>query len=125
MIEVGVARPMAHGQAMIRTATAFTRAKLRAGSGPNTSQTRKVRAAAAITAGTNHVVTLSTSAWIGSLDPWAASTMRMICASTVSAPTLVARNVKLPVLLIVPPTTGLPSAFCTGTGSPVIMDSST
>ena len=31
----------------------------------------------------------------------------------------------LPVLLMVPPTTAAPSAFCTGTGSPVIIDSST
>src|SRR3712207_8224871 len=72
--------------AMISTATAFTSAKVSAGSGPRTSQTRKVRAAAAITAGTNQAVTRSTSAWIGSLDPCACSTMRMIWASTVSAP---------------------------------------
>ena len=51
--------------------------------------------------------------------------MRMIWASTVSAPTRVARKVKLPVLLIVPPTTSAPAAFATGTGSPVIIDSST
>ena len=71
MIEVGVARPMAQGQAMISTATALTSAKVSAGSGPKTSQTRKVRAAAAITAGTNHAVTRSTSAWIGSFEPCA------------------------------------------------------
>jgi hypothetical protein len=91
MIEVGVARPMAQGQAMISTATALTSAKVAAGSGPKTSQTVKVRAAAAMTAGTNQAVTLSTSAWIGSFEPWAVSTMRMIWASSVSAPTLVAR----------------------------------
>ena len=55
-------------------------------------------------------VTLSTRAWIGSFEPCACSTMRMICASTVSAPILVARKVKLPVLLIVPPTTSAPSS---------------
>ena len=55
--------------------------------GPKTSQTRKVSAAAAITAGTNHAVTRSTRAWIGSLEPWASSTMRTIWASSVSAPT--------------------------------------
>ena len=109
MIEVGVARPMAQGQAMISTATALTSAKVRAGSGPKTSQTRKVRAAAAITAGTNHAVTRSTSAWIGSFEPCACSTMRMIWASTVSAPMRVARKVKLPVLLMVPPTTSAPA----------------
>ena len=62
MIEVGVAKPIAHGQAMMSTATALTKAKVRAGDGPNTSQTRKVSKATSITAGTNHNVTLSTTA---------------------------------------------------------------
>src|SRR3546814_6379184 len=92
MIEVGVASPIAQGQAMISTATALTRAKVRAGAGPRLSHARKVTAATASTAGTNHAVTLSTSAWIGSFAPCAASTMRTMWASTVSAPTLVARN---------------------------------
>ncbi|MNN85341.1 hypothetical protein D3C81_2026160 [compost metagenome] len=91
MMEVGVARPMAQGQAMIRTATALTRAKVSAGDGPKKSQAAKVSAATRKTAGTNHMVTLSTRAWIGSLEPWASSTMRMICESTVSPPTAVAR----------------------------------
>lgn len=34
------------------------------------------RAAAAMTAGANQAVTLSTIAWIGSFDPWAASTIQ-------------------------------------------------
>ncbi len=62
MMEVGVARPMAHGQAMISTATVATRAMPSAGSGPNRNHTAKVRAAMAMTAGTNQPVTLSTSA---------------------------------------------------------------
>src|SRR3546814_2532734 len=81
MIEVGVAKPIAQGQAIINTATALTRAKVSAGVGPKINQTRKVSAAAAMTAGTNHIVTLSTTAWIGSLEPWACSTRLMICAS--------------------------------------------
>ncbi len=125
MIEVGVASPMAQGQAMMSTATALTRAKPSAGCGPNTTQTPKVTTAMAMTAGTNQPVTLSTSAWIGSLAPWAASTMRTICASTVSEPTFSARKRKAPVVLIVPPTTLAPSTFSTGIGSPVSMDSST
>src|SRR3546814_5768776 len=95
MIEVGVASPMAQGQAMISVATALTSAKVSAGSGPKASQTPAVSTATAMTAGTNHAVTRSTIAWIGSLAPWAASTIRMICASSVSAPTLVAVNVKI------------------------------
>src|SRR3546814_2697676 len=78
MIEVGVAKPIAQGQAIINTATALTRAKVSAGVGPKINQTRKVSAAAAMTAGTNHIVTLSTTAWIGSLEPWACSTRLMI-----------------------------------------------
>ncbi|MNN43709.1 hypothetical protein D3C81_1579580 [compost metagenome] len=125
MIEVGVARPIAHGQAMISTATALTRPKVSAGSGPNSSHTRKVTTARPITAGTNHRVMRSTSVWIGSLALCACSTRRMICASTVAPPTAVARTPSVPVWFTVPPTTVLPDVFCTGTGSPLIIDSST
>ena len=47
---------------MINTATALTSAKVDPGDGPNINQTRNVSAAATITAGTNHSVTLSTTA---------------------------------------------------------------
>jgi hypothetical protein len=125
MIEVGVASPMAQGQATISTATALTSASPSEPSGPKMSHAAKVRIAATMTAGTNHDVTLSTSAWIGSLDAWACSTMRTICASMVSAPTRVARKASEPLPLIVPPTSSAPAFFSTGTGSPVTMDSST
>ena len=46
MMAVGVARPRAHGQAMIRTATAFTMAVAK---GAKKSQAAKVIAAAAST----------------------------------------------------------------------------
>ncbi|CNU49902.1 Uncharacterised protein [Salmonella enterica subsp. enterica serovar Bovismorbificans] len=62
IIEVGVARPIAQGQAIIRTATPLIRAKVSAGDGPNASHTTKVSAAISITIGTNHSVTLSTTA---------------------------------------------------------------
>ena len=52
MIEVGVARPSAHGQAMIRTATVFSSARLNAGAGPSVNQATNVRAARPRTAGT-------------------------------------------------------------------------
>ena len=109
---------------MIRTATALTKPKVRAGSGPKTIQTTKVSAARPMTAGTNHMVTRSTNAWIGSFPPCAASTMRIIWASIVASPTATARKVKAPVWLIVPPVTGLPIVFSTGNGSPEIMLSS-
>ena len=49
---VGVARPMAHGQAMITTETKASRARVNAGSGPTKYQTRKVTTATASTTGT-------------------------------------------------------------------------
>ena len=49
----------------------------------------------------------------------------MIRDRVVSLPTRVAVNSKLPVLLIVAPTTVFPSVFSTGKLSPVIIDSST
>ena len=54
MIDIGVARPSAHGQAMIRTATAFTSAWARRGSGPKSAQTTNVTTATSMTTGTNH-----------------------------------------------------------------------
>ena len=90
MIEVGVARPMAHGQAMISTATALVIAMPNAGSGPSKYQAAKVKSANSITAGTNHRVTRSTRAWIGNLALCACSTMAMMRDSTLLAPTAVA-----------------------------------
>ena len=52
MIDIGVARPSAHGHAMISTATALTSACAIRGSGPTNAQTTNVTIAAAITAGT-------------------------------------------------------------------------
>jgi hypothetical protein len=52
MIDIGVARPSAHGQAMIRTETAATSAAPNDGAGPQISQAAKASAAAAATVGT-------------------------------------------------------------------------
>ena len=52
MIDIGVARPSAQGQAMISTETAETSAKAIAGSGPKMLQTTKARIATPTTAGT-------------------------------------------------------------------------
>ena len=56
---------------------------------------------------------------------WASATMFTICPSNVSLPTRSARMTKLPEPLTVPPVTLSPTVFSTGSGSPVIMDSST
>lgn len=50
---VGVARPIAQGQAINRTLTAATNAKLSAGSGPTMSQVAKAINATTMTMGTN------------------------------------------------------------------------
>jgi hypothetical protein len=42
IIDIGVASPSAHGQAMMSTATALTNAKTTRGSGPIESQTMQV-----------------------------------------------------------------------------------
>ena len=57
MIDIGVARPSAQGQAMISTLTAATRPKAKRGSGPNMAQAANASSATAITAGTNQADT--------------------------------------------------------------------
>ena len=52
MIDIGVARPRAHGQAMMRTDTAVTKANAIAGGGPNSDHATKASTATATTAGT-------------------------------------------------------------------------
>ena len=59
MIDIGVANPRAHGQAMINTATALSNAMVPLGPGPNIIHTAKVRPAMAITAGTKMAETES------------------------------------------------------------------
>ena len=76
-------------------------------------------------AATSHWAARSASRWAGAFEFWASWTSLTICASAVSAPTLVALNRKVPVLLIDAPMTLEPTVFSTGTLSPVIIDSST
>jgi hypothetical protein len=59
MIDMGVARPSAQGQAMMRTLTAATRPNAKRGSGPKTDQAMKARIAITITSGTNQPETWS------------------------------------------------------------------
>ena len=95
------------------------------GDGPSRSHTTNVSEAMPITAGTKYAAMTSARRAMGGLDPCACSTSRMICASAVSAPTLVARNVKEPVVFMVAPITSSPSLLTTGIGSPVSIASST
>ena len=125
MIDIGVARPSAHGQAMISTLTAATIANGSRGCGPIASHNPKVARATAITTGTNTAEILSTSPWIGARDRCAWETRSTIRARVESAPRPVASTTRLPPWMIVPPMTRSPGLLSTGTGSPVIIDSST
>ena len=120
---VGVARPSAHGQAMISTATAAVKAA--ATPAPVPSQNASVAAASAITIGTNTPEIRSASRCTGALPLCASSTSFAICASWVSAPTRVARTTSRPPAFTVAPTTASPGPTSTGTDSPVSSAAST
>ena len=114
MSAVGVARPSAHGQAMISTATEAVKASL---AFPVTaSQPTAVASAITSITGTNTPEIRSTSRWIGAFPACASATSRAICASVVSAPTFVARTTSRPYVLIVAPTTSAPRSTSTGIG---------
>ena len=125
MIAVGVASPIAHGHAMMRTATSLRSAPVNTGAGPSSSHMANVMTASPMTTGTNTLATLSARRWIGAFEPCASSTILIMLARTVSRPVRVARNSKLPVRTMVAPTTPSPGPLSTGTLSPVIIDSST
>ena len=118
-----MARPSAHGQAMISTATAAVKAK--ATSSPLPIQKPSVARAMPKTTGTKTPETRSASRWTGALPDWASVTSLAICASAVSAPTRVARTTSRPPALIDAPATSSPGCFSTGTDSPVSSDWST
>ena len=101
MIAIGVASPSAHGQAMISTATALTRACASRGAGPQTLHAMKVRMADEDDRRHEVGGHLSASRWMGARLRWASPTMRTIWARSVSLPTRSARINKLPVLLMV------------------------
>ncbi len=119
---VGVARPRAHGQAMMSTATATVNAAVAPNPAP--SQNPSVPTAIAMTIGTKIPETLSARRWTSALPDWASSTSLAICASCVSAPTRVARTTRRPPALTVAPVTSSPSATSTGTDSPVSIEAS-
>ena len=72
MIDIGVARPSAQGQAMISTATALTTANVQDGSGPEQApgDERRQRRSPS-TASTNQKLTLSARRCIGARERWA------------------------------------------------------
>ncbi len=92
MIAVGVARPIAHGQAMTTTLMNAVSASVRRGSGPSAIQIDEgQRSPSARTIGTKTSAIRSASRWIGAFEPWARWTSSTIRARAVSRPTRVAR----------------------------------
>ncbi len=111
MIDIGVTRPSAQGQAMIRTATAETTPLAKRGSGPQMTHPMKANTATVMTAGTNHPATWSANRWIGARERCACATIWTIRARTVSPPTLVAVITSAPLWLMVPPMTCRPGLW--------------
>ena len=77
------------------------------------------------TTGTKTALTLSTVRWIGAFAACADSTIRMMRASVVSAPTASVVTSSAPSRLIEPPVTPSPMRRVAGRLSPVTSDSST
>src|SRR5712691_6349920 len=96
MIDMGVARPSAHGHAIIKTLTAATRPNAIRGSGPNSDQAANATMAIAITAGTNQAATRSARRWIGARERCAVATSATIWDKRVSRPTFSARMMNAP-----------------------------
>ncbi len=120
---VGVARPRAQGQAMIRTATAAVNAAV--GSSVASSHPTRVPSATRSTTGTKTAETRSASRCTAALPLCASSTSRAIRASCVSAPTRVASTTSRPETLTQPPVTEEPGATSRGSDSPVSREAST
>src|SRR5699024_6807898 len=115
----GVAKPNAHGHAIISTVTAARNAV--AGS-PKMSHAANVINAMTNTMGTNTAEIRSANRAIGAFSDWARDTSSPIWASVVSAPVRVARTTRRPEVLIVAPVTVSFSETSTGTDSPVMSE---
>ena len=100
---VGVARPSAHGQAMTSTATAAVMAT--SAGRPATSQPISGADRDGQDGGTKTAEIRSASRCTAALPVCASVTIRVRCASWVSAPTLVATTTSRPPTLTVPPMT--------------------
>src|ERR1035437_8409179 len=118
MTAVGVARPIAHGQAITTTEMKAVRARVIRGSGPATDQMPNAIAATIRTKGTKTSLIRSARRWIGAFEPWARWTSSTIEARTVSRTTRVVRITIDPEVLSVAAINSSPAAFSTGSGSP-------
>jgi len=80
---VGVARPKAHGQAIINTVTRVTKACVTFGSGPTKNHNNELIIEMLITTGTKIDAILSAILWAGALLPCAFLTISIICDNIV------------------------------------------
>ena len=119
----GVARPRAHGQLITRTD--IPRESTNAVSFPAIIHTIIVISASTSTVGTNTPDTLSAILAIGAFPDAASPTMAIIWERVVSSPTLVARHLRKPDILMVAALTLLSGSLSTGILSPDSADSST
>ena len=117
----GVASASAHGQVTTSTAIAWRNHA----SPPAGSHARTVMPVRINTASEKWLAMRSANCAAAGFSPSARPVRRTICASTVSAPTLVICTNNGDPALTAPPTTASPTRFCTGTLSPVITASLT
>ena len=113
MMAIGVARPSAHGHAMISTATALTSASARRGGGPHSAPRRRRPASRrSTTAGTKYDARRDRPA-AGSARGCAAPRRPSgrSAPAACRAPTRSARTSSVPVVLMVPPVTRAPGSF--------------
>jgi hypothetical protein len=82
---------MAHGHAMINTATAAANARAIAPSPAASDHTTNVIAASTMTVGTKTALIRSARFWIGAREACASFINLTMCASTLSVPSVVAR----------------------------------
>ena len=122
MIDMGIARPSAQGQAIIRTLIAVTSAKDSCGGGPKNHHNAAVSSARPTTAGTKTELILSTRSAIGGFEFCASAISRIIPPRTVSLPTASALTITLLSILSVPAQTAPPVSTTTASDSPVSMD---
>ena len=125
MMEMGVASPSAHGQAMMSTATALTIAYARRGSGPTNHQVANVINAMHDDRGNEPRGNV-----IGQALQRRAAALRLrdqrddLRRAGCRRPHALRSTTTAPVWLSVAPTTRSPGPLSTGRGSPVSMDSS-
>ena len=125
MIDIGVARPSAQGQAMISTLHGGDQPEGEAAA-PARTRPRRRRRAARRRSRPARTSRRPDRPAAGSArgERCASATICTICASIVSRPTFSARMTKPPDWLSVPPITLSPASLVTGIDSPVTIDSS-